>query len=59
MNRQQFGKDLQVQLEKGYDIVRISRWGFQIYSSNCRNIDSEFYNAYLAWKMILNLNTLN
>jgi hypothetical protein len=41
MNKQQFGKDLQLQLENGYDIVRISRWVFRIYSSNCRDMNSE------------------
>jgi hypothetical protein len=41
MNRQQFGKELQAQLSKGFDVVKISRWANQVYSNNCRNIDSE------------------
>jgi hypothetical protein len=41
MNRQQFGKELQTQLSKGFDVVKISRWAYQVYSNNCRNIDPE------------------
>jgi hypothetical protein len=41
MNRQQFGKELQSQLSKGFDVVKISRWAYQVYSNNCRNIDPD------------------
>lgn len=33
MNRQNIGKGLKEELLKGYDIVRISRWSFQIFSN--------------------------
>lgn len=39
MNKQKIGRELQVQLEKRHDIVGISRWAFQIYSENCRDLD--------------------
>lgn len=40
MNKQNFGKELKKELLKGYDIVRISRWAFQLYS-NARSLDPE------------------
>jgi hypothetical protein len=39
MNKQSIGKGLKKELLKGYDIVRISRWAFQIFS-NERSLDS-------------------
>ncbi|MDQ3239267.1 MAG: hypothetical protein M3P33_01970 [bacterium] len=41
MNKQHFGKELQKQLLQKYDIVKISRWAYQLYSNNCRSLDSE------------------
>ena len=39
MNKQMIGKELKLQLEKGYDIVRISRWASRIFSDNIRSLD--------------------
>lgn len=39
MNKQNIGKGLKAELLKGYDIVRISRWAFQIFS-NEKSLDS-------------------
>lgn len=40
MNKQELGRGLLHQLTQEYDIVKISRWAFKIYSENCRTIDS-------------------
>lgn len=40
MNKKNIGKELKSELAKGYDIVRISRWAFRIYS-NDRSQDLE------------------
>ncbi len=39
MNKQRLGEELKLQLEKGYDIVAISRWAYRIFSDNCRALD--------------------
>jgi uncharacterized paraquat-inducible protein A len=39
MNKQTVGSQLKSELERGYDIVRISRWAFRIYSENIRSLD--------------------
>jgi len=40
MNKQNIGKGLKAELMKGYDIVRISHWAFQIFS-NEKSLDPE------------------
>lgn len=40
MNKQSLGRNLKEELLKGYDIVRISRWAFKVFSSE-RSLDSE------------------
>lgn len=40
MNKQNIGNGLKTELMKGYDIVRISRWAFQIFS-NEKSLDPE------------------
>ncbi len=39
MNKQLIGKELKSELAKGYDIVRISRWAFRVYSEDPRSLD--------------------
>ncbi len=38
MNKKQIGEALKSELAKGYDIVKISRWAFSIYSENLRSL---------------------
>lgn len=40
MNKQMIGKELRLELAKEYDIIRISRWAFRIYSEDPRALDS-------------------
>lgn len=40
MNKQTLGKELDSQLKKGYDIVKISRWAYKLYSENIRFLDA-------------------
>ena len=40
MNKQMIGKGLKSELARGYDIVRISRWAFRVYSEDPRSLDS-------------------
>ena len=39
MNKQLVGKELKSELAQGYDIVRISRWAFRVYSEDPRSLD--------------------
>lgn len=39
MNKKLIGKELKMELEKGYDITRISRWAFHIFSEYGRVLD--------------------
>jgi hypothetical protein len=39
MNKQMIGQELKAELAKGYDIIRISRWAFRVYSENQRSLD--------------------
>jgi hypothetical protein len=39
-NNKKLGEELKTQLEKGYDIVKISRWAYTFYSHNCRFLNS-------------------
>jgi hypothetical protein len=39
LNKQTIGKELKSELAKGYDIVRISRWAFRIFSEDPRSLD--------------------
>lgn len=39
MNKRELGIQLKSLLSQEYNIVKISRWAFNIYSNNCRNID--------------------
>ena len=38
MNKKQIGEKLKSELAKGYDVVRISRWAFKIYSENLKSL---------------------
>ena len=38
-DRKKLGEELKLQLKKGYDIVRISRWAYTIFSNNRRFLD--------------------
>ncbi len=38
-SNQQLGETLKTRLTKGYDIVQISRWAYEIYFNNCRFLD--------------------
>ena len=40
MNKQMIGKELKSELAKGYDIARISRWAFRVYSEDPRSLNS-------------------
>ncbi len=39
MNKQRIGEELKLQLEKGYDIVKISRWAYKLFDENCCALD--------------------
>ncbi len=39
MNKDVIGKALKAELSKGYDVVRISRWAFRIFSENIKSLD--------------------
>lgn len=39
-DNKKLGKELKIELEKKYDIVKISRWAYKIYSDNCRFLNS-------------------
>lgn len=39
-NNKNLGEELKLQLISGYEIVKISRWAYKIYSHNCRYLDS-------------------
>lgn len=39
MNKRIIGMDLKSELAKGYDITRLSRWAFRLYSENIRSLD--------------------
>lgn len=39
MNKKMIGEELKSELAKGYDIIKISRWAFHIFSENIRKLD--------------------
>ena len=39
LDKQFLGKELRTQLEKGCDVVKLSRWAYKVYSENIRNLD--------------------
>lgn len=39
MNKQRVGQELRSELARGYDIVRISRWAFRVFSENVKSLD--------------------
>ncbi len=43
MNKQEVGEALKAELEKGYDIVRISRWAFKLSSENLQELNPLIY----------------
>ena len=39
--RNDFGRDLLTELERGFDVVRLSRWAMAIHMKHCRETDPE------------------
>ncbi len=40
ISQQLIGQLLKLELTKGYDIIRLSRWAYSIYFNNIRSLDS-------------------
>jgi hypothetical protein len=38
------GKELKLELQKGYDVIRISRWAYGIFFNHSRELDKELYD---------------
>jgi hypothetical protein len=36
-----FGRELMGELEKGYDVIRLSRWAMSVYLKHCQESDAE------------------
>lgn len=47
-SNKQLGEELQKELDKGYDIVRISRWAFRIFHNNIRDLNPSQRNVITA-----------
>ena len=43
-----FGNDLMAELDKGYDVVRISRWAMSIYLKYCQEADTELDKTIMS-----------
>jgi predicted Zn-ribbon and HTH transcriptional regulator len=43
--KRQLGKEIKLEIEKGYDIVRISRWAFHIYFNYLGDLDESESDA--------------
>jgi hypothetical protein len=41
MNKKALGEELKIEISKGFNIVRISQWAFQLYSENLNFLNSE------------------
>jgi hypothetical protein len=46
--RQDFGRELLVELEKGYDVIRLSRWAMSVYMQQCRRTEPELDELILS-----------
>ena len=48
MNKSELGKELKYELTKGYDITRISKWAYNVYSNNLKSLDSETLDLLIS-----------
>ena len=46
-NLRKFGKELQSELKKDFNIVNISRWAHEKYLSECSNLDAAAQAAFM------------
>lgn len=47
-SRKEFGSDLMAELQKGYDVVRLSRWAMSVYVKRCNETDAELDKTIMS-----------
>ena len=46
--RKDFGKDLMAELDKDFDVARLSRWAMSVYTDRCRETDAELDKTIMS-----------